>query len=216
VIVTTPTKKKLSPAARRSVAAVAIVIVLIAMGFGTRVVKIGANTAGQSGAFSPEQFSQTEFPKIQAAVEKRAVDAATLAAAVTKDQAAAVKTYGVPANTGPEMSVKFTGTVGEGQSGIYHVAIDGVPTTVTVRVQTGPAINGTDLRDATGTITFGQFVNQIEYQNAGSALNNQMKKAVLSKLDTSKLTGKKITVVGVFGLINPNNWFVTPVTLSVQ
>jgi predicted lipoprotein len=213
---TTPTKKRIRPAARRNVAAVAIVIVLIAMGFGTKVVKVGADAAGQSGAFSPEQFGQTEFPKIQAAVEKRAVDAATLAAAVTKDQAAAVKTYGVPANTGPEMSVKFTGTVGEGQSGIYHVAIDGVPTTVTVRVQTGPAINGTDLRDATGTITFGQFVNQIEYQNAGSALNNAMKKAVLAKLDTSKLTGKKITVVGVFELINPNNWFVTPVMLSVQ
>ncbi len=214
--VTTSTKKKLSPAARRAIAAALAVIVLVAMGLGTKVVKIGADTAAQSGAFSPEQFGQTEFPKIQAAVEKRAVDAATLAAAVAKDQAAAIKTYGVPANTGPEISVKFTGTVGEGQSGVYHVAIDGVPATVTVRVQTGPAINGTDLRDATGTITFGQFVNQIEYQNAGSALNNAMKQAVLSKLDTSKLTGKKITVVGVFELINPNNWLVTPVTLSVQ
>jgi len=214
--VTTSTKKKLSPAARRSITTVVVLIVAIAMGFGTKIVKIGEDSTGQSGAFSPEQFGQTEFPKIQAAVEKRAVDAATLAAAVAKDQAAAVKAYGVPGNTGPELSVKFTGTVGEGQSGVYHVAVDGVPASVTVRVQTGPAINGTDLRDATGTITFGQFVNQIEYQNAGSALNNALKKAVLSKVDTSKLTGKKITVVGVFELINPNNWLVTPVTLSAQ
>jgi len=188
--VTTSTKKKLSPAARRSITTAVVLIVAIAMGFGTKIVKIGEDSTGQSGAFSPEQFGQTEFPKIQAAVEKRAVDAATLAAAVAKDQAAAVKAYGVPGNTGPELSVKFTGT--------------------------GPAINGTDLRDATGTITFGQFVNQIEYQNAGSALNNALKKAVLSKVDTSKLTGKKITVVGVFELINPNNWLVTPVTLSAQ
>jgi predicted lipoprotein len=216
LIMSTSTKKKLTPAKRRGIAVVAVLIVLIAMGFGTKVVKIGSAADGQPGAFSPVQFGESEFPKIQAAVGKRAVDAATLAAAIAKDQAAAVKTYGVAASIGPEMSVKFTGTVGEGQSGVYHVAIDGVPATVTVRVQTGPAINGTDLRDATGTITFGQFVNQIEYQNAGSALNNEMKKVVLSKVDTSKLTGKKITVVGVFELINPNNWLVTPVTLSVQ
>ena len=42
-------------------------------------------------------------------------------------------------------------------------------------MQTGPAINGTDLRDAPGEIKFGQFTNQIEYQNAGAALNNAMK-----------------------------------------
>jgi len=213
---TTSTKKKLTLAARRAIVAAIVLVVLIGMGFGTKVVKIGADAAGESGAFSPEQFGQSEFPKIQSAVEKRAVDAATLTAAVAKDQAAAVKTYGVAASIAPEMSVKFTGTVGEGQSGIYKVAVDGVPSTVTIRVQTGPAINGTDLRDATGTITFGQFVNQIEYQNAGAALNNTMKKSVLSKVDTSKLTGKKISVVGVFELINPNNWLVTPVTLSVQ
>jgi len=213
---TTSTKKKLTLAARRAIVAAIVLVVLIGMGFGTKVVKIGADAAGESGAFSPEQFGQSEFPKIQSAVEKRAVDAATLTAAVAKDQAAAVKTYGVAASIAPEMSVKFTGTVGEGQSGIYKVAVDGVPSTVTIRVQTGPAINGTDLRDATGTITFVQFVNQIEYQNAGAALNNTMKKSVLSKVDTSKLTGKKISVVGVFELINPNNWLVTPVTLSVQ
>ncbi|MGT2466735.1 DUF2291 family protein [Mesorhizobium atlanticum] len=29
--------------------------------------------------------------------------------------------------------------------------------------RSGPAINGTDLRDATGDIVFGKFKNQIEY-----------------------------------------------------
>jgi predicted lipoprotein len=83
-------------------------------------------------------------------------------------------------------------------------------------VQTGPAINGTDLRDATGTITFEQFTNQIDYQNAGSALNKEMKAQVLSKIDNGNLTGKTLSVVGVFQLINPNSWLVTPVRLDVQ
>ncbi|RVA64506.1 DUF2291 family protein, partial [Mesorhizobium sp. M7A.F.Ca.CA.001.08.1.1] len=111
---------------------------------------------------------------------------------------------------------KFTGVVGEGKSGIYKVAVDGVPDTLMIRVQTGPAINGTELRDATGKITFGQFTNQIEYQDAGSALNNEMKKEVLAKVDTSTLTGKTISVVGAFKLVNPKSWLVTPVRLDVK
>lgn len=212
----TATKNKLTPATRQMISAAALVIVLVAMGLGTKAVKIGATDAGQATAFSPELFGKTEFPKAQAAIVKRAVDAATLATAIAKDQAGAVKTYGVAATTGPELSVKFTGVVGAGQFGTYHVAVAGVPDTLTIRVQTGPAINGTDLRDAAGTITFGQFTNQIEYQNAASALNNVMKQQVLAKIDTSKLSGKTISVVGAFNLINPNNWLVTPVSLSVQ
>jgi predicted lipoprotein len=85
-----------------------------------------------------------------------------------------------------------------------------------VRVQTGPAINGTDLRDAPGTIAFGDFSNQIDYQNAASALNDQLKKQVLSKVDAASLTGKTVSIVGAFQLINPNAWLITPVSLEVK
>ena len=139
------------------------------------------------------------------------------ATAIAKDRATAEKEYGVPAGVGPEISVKFTGVVGEGKSGIYKVAVDGVPDTLLIRVQTGPAINGTELRDATGKITFGQFTNQIEYQNAGSALNKEMKKAgSVESRHRARLTGKTISVVGAFKLVNPKSWLVTPVRLDVQ
>ncbi len=72
-----------------------------------------------------------------------------------------------------------------------------------IRVQTGPAVNGTELRDATGEIQFGQFKNQIEYQNAGAALNNEMKKQVLQCVDVENLNGKTVSVVGVFKVVNP-------------
>ncbi len=39
---------------------------------------------------------------------------------------------------------------------------------------------------------------------------------MLANVDTSALTGKTIAVVGVFKLINPKNWLVTPVRLEVQ
>ena len=185
------------------------------MALDTRIVKVGS-AAVDSGVFVPASYGQAEFPKVQHAVEARAVDAATLAAALAKDQAAATKQYGVAADAGPEFAVRFTGQAGKQDFGVYDVAVPGVPASVHVTVQTGPAINGTDLRDATGTISFGQFRNQIDYQNAGSALNKQMKKDVLARIDAAKLTGKTLAVVGVFQLTDPSTWLVTPVKLDVR
>jgi predicted lipoprotein len=208
--------RRASPALKRTIAGIAVLIVLGAMALDTKVVKIGSAADVRSMVFSPAEYGKAEFPKVQADVEARAFDAVTVAAAIAKDRAAAEKEYGVPSGVGPVIPVKFTGVVGEGKSGIYKIAVEGIGDVPLIRVQTGPAINGTELRDATGSITFGQFKNQIEYQNAGSALNNEMKNAVLSKIDTSALTGKTVTVVGAFKLINPKSWLITPVRLDVQ
>jgi predicted lipoprotein len=202
---------------RAAIAAVLLVILIVAMALSTKVVKIGSAGDTQVKTFDPAAYGEAQFPKTQAAIESRAVSADTLAAAIAKDQDAAGKQYGVAGGgIGPEISVKFTGVAGNEDAGIYTVKVPDVPDSVSIRVQTGPAINGTDLRDATGTISFEQFTNQIDYQNAGYAINTAMKKAVLSKIDTSKLTGKTISVVGVFQLINPNGWLVTPVKLEVK
>ncbi|WP_165856375.1 DUF2291 family protein [Marinobacter sp. JSM 1782161] len=203
-----------SPA--RLAAIVVGVAVLILMALDTTVVEIGSAQDARDDGFNPEQYGQSQFPAIRSHVEERAVSAATLASAIAEDQTAAGQEYGTPAGIGPIMPVTFTGVAGEGKSGIYPVTVDGVPGKVTVRVQTGPAINGTDLRDATGEIEFGQFTNQIEYQNAGAAINNAMKADVLANVDTDSLAGKTVTVTGVFKLINPNNWLVTPVGMDVQ
>ncbi|WP_244830436.1 DUF2291 family protein [Caballeronia sp. TF1N1] len=196
---------------------VLLAILLIAMAMSTKIVKIGSGADTQTKEFEPEAYGKKQFPKTQAAIEKRAVDAATLAAAIAKDQDAAGKQYGIAGGgIGPEMSVKFSGVAGKEDSGVYEVKVPGLPDSLVIRVQTGPAINGTDLRDATGDISFGQFTNQIDYQNAGYAINTEMKKQVLSKVDTAKLTGKTVDVVGVFQLINPNGWLITPVKLDAK
>ncbi len=190
------------------------VVLLAAMAWDTTVMPIGAEE-GQEGA-KMARFAEEEFPKIREDVDSRAVGIGKLSSAIAEDQSAAGEKYGVSGGVGPIMPVTFTGVVGESTSGTYEVKADGAPDDLVVRVQTGPAINGTDLRDATGEIEFGQFKNQIEYQNAGAALNDAMKAQVLSDIDTQDLEGKTVTVTGVFQLINPNNWLVTPVDFSVQ
>ncbi|WP_275289412.1 DUF2291 family protein [Halomonas elongata] len=199
---------------RGRVAVIAVaVVVLAAMALDTTVVPIGAQ---QQEGFAADQYGAEQFPIVRDSVEERAVEAGELAAAIAEDKAAAGERYGVSAGIGPVVPVSFTGVVGEGKAGIYSVDVEGVPDDLTIRVQTGPAINGSDLRDATGDIEFGQFTNQIEYQNAGAAINDEMKAQVLSGVDTDALGGETISVTGVFKLINPKNWLVTPVSLSVQ
>ncbi|MDK4739908.1 DUF2291 domain-containing protein (plasmid) [Rhizobium sp. CB3171] len=194
----------------------AAVIVIAAIGFDTTVVRIGSKHDVREQAFSPEAYGAQEFPKVVANVEQRAVGAVDLANAIAADKKAAGDKYGVATSTGPVMPVSLTGVFGARKANYNEIKVDGLPDDVVVRVQTGPAVNGTDLRDATGTIEFGQFTNQIEYQDAGSAINNEMKKNVLAGLDVDNLSGKTASVVGVFKLINPKNWLITPVKVEVK
>lgn len=200
---------------RYSIIGVVVVAVIAAMAIDTKVVKIGSEQDVQEQGFSPYSFGEKTFPGIQQDVEARAVDAKTLADALKANQQEAVQKYGVGSPL-PVIPVKLEGVVQPGQMGIFPVKVDGLPDGNVIRLQTGPAITGTDLRDASGKIQFGDFTNQIEYQNAGSAINRAMKAKVLDKLERDTLPGKTVQVVGVFRLLTPNNWMVTPVSLEVK
>ena len=212
---TTP-RKKLSTGAKRGIWIGVIALIVLGVVLGTKVVSNDDASLQGAQEFDPATFGAENFPQIQEAVAERATDAATLAEAIASDPAAAAEEYAVASSGGPVYSVTFTGVVGEGQSGIYEVDVEGVPDDLLVRVQTGPAINGTELRDATGEITFGQFTNQIDYQNAAAALNEELKAQVLADIDTAALQGKTITVTGAFTLINPAAWLVTPTEIEVS
>lgn len=194
----------------------AIILVIVAMALDTTVIRIGSEEDVRAAAFSPEAFGEAEFPRIQSEIETEAVDAVTLLAAINEDRDAAIERFGEPGSVGPIFPIYFTGVVGEGRSGVFPVSVDGMPDDLLIRVQFGPAINGTEVRDATGTIAFGDFTNQIEYQDAGSALNNQVKEQVFGDLDRDSLPGQTVSVVGVFRLVNPASWFVTPVRLEIE
>ena len=194
-----------------------LIVIVVGIAVDTKIVRIGSSDDLRQAGFSAEAYGVQTFPKIKAAIEEKAVDATTLAAALAANKQEATAKYGVPGGSGPIFSVKLTGAFSANpSSGIYEIKAPDLPSEIRVRVQTGPAINGTELRDATGTIQFGQFTNQIEYQNAGSALNNEMKKSVLAAVDAASLAGKTVTVTGAFRLVNPKSWLITPVRLEVK
>lgn len=203
------------PVRRYTLIGTVVLALLITMALDTKVVKTDPAEGAQAQGFSAERYGEQIFPEIKTSVESRAVDARELAEALQANQQAAAEKYGV-GTTMPVIPVRFQGIVGEGKSGIYNVQVEGLPEGMKIRLQTGPVLTSTELRDATGTIKFGDFTNQIEYQNAGAAINRALKTALLDKLDRETLPGKEVSVVGVFRLLTPNNWLVTPVTLEVK
>ncbi|AGY91857.1 hypothetical protein SPICUR_04385 [Spiribacter curvatus] len=200
----------------RLYAGIGVAILGAAIAVDTTVVQSGSEADQREMAFNPAAYGAREFPRIREFVIENAVEAATLSEAIQADRSAASDKYGVDAGVGAIIPVNFVGTVDEGRSGVFTVSITNLQEDRTVRVQLGPAVNGTDLRDATGTISFGEFTNQIEYQDAASGINDAMKAEVLDGLARDALPGQRVEVTGVFKLINPDNWFVTPVALEVQ
>lgn len=211
-------RRRLSPTVKRSVGGIVVVLVLIAMFFGTKIVPKGSDLAESSSSkFVAAEYGKTQFPKQQAFIKKNAVSATTLAEAAHADATAAAKKYGKSTDGATYVvPVEFTGVVGKiPTAGYTPMTVQGLPSGTAIALQLGPAITGTDLRDVTGTIRLGDFENQIQYQDAASAINDRLKKQVLAKIDSTSLTGKTITVTGAFTFVNPNQWNVTPASITV-
>lgn len=194
----------------------AILLILAGIVLGTKIVPNDDPLLVGEMEFDPDQFGPDNFTKVKEVIEERAVEAPELASAIDADTDAAIDQYAQDSSGGPIFSVALNGIVGDGTSGVYEVEVEGVPDNLLIRVQTGPAINGTELRDATGLMSFGDFSNQIQFQDAGAALNEEMKNQVLADVDTDSLEGQAVNVTGAFTLINPDSWLITPVALEIQ
>ena len=117
--------KTVGPSRRRSLVLAAVaVLVVAAMCYDTKIVRLGSGQDASSQEFSPDKFGQEQFPRIQDLVTKKAVEAQTLGAAVLADKAAAAKQYGVESTTGVIMPVRLVGLVGEGKSGVYDLKVE--------------------------------------------------------------------------------------------
>ena len=67
-----------------------------------------------------------------------------------------------------------------------------------VRVQIGPAMRGTALRDALDFVDFNEFTNQIDFAQFGKAFNTYVNNTVLSKLPRDGLDGKTVKMLGAY------------------
>ncbi|QAY60117.1 DUF2291 family protein [Microbacterium protaetiae] len=209
--------KGLRPGVKRLIWIGLVVILVAAMALSTKVVSKDSEAAAGTQKFDAAEYGATQFPKIQDFISKNAVDVATLATAVAKDATAAAKQFGKSADGATYViPVTFTGVVGEvPASGYTPITVQALPDDIKIGLQLGPAINGTDLRDVTGEVTLNDFENQIQFQDAGAAINDVLKQN-LDKLNAAELEGKTIDVEGAFTLVNPQQWNITPSQITVE
>jgi predicted lipoprotein len=190
-------------------------LVIAAMALDTTYRDPDDKTVAGEAAFNPERFGKANFePKVVPALEKQATDIKVLMPALREDEQAASDKYGHREGNSPfNFPVRAEGVAGKPKGGLLPVQVEGLKGTQ-VSVQIGPAINGTALRDATGLIRFNQFVNQVDYAEAATALNNEVKQQVLAPIEPNSLAGKRVSFLGAFTFLAPSNVVVTPARLE--
>jgi len=202
-----------------------VIILVVGMALSTKVVSLKDAAGYRTGTSSLQANTEvshsfadkTFLPVVVPYIMSHAVDVLTLDKAIQKDLNAAGAKYGH--QDGPSnayaVPVKFTGTAETFVNDFMPVTVPGLTNGVTIYVQMGPALNGTTLRDVTGTVTFQQFVNQLAYQDAATKLNDKVRELVLSKIDKNSLKGKTVTITGAFSVVNPQNYIIMPIKIEV-
>lgn len=202
----------------RHVIAVVIGLVLaVAMVFDTTFLSPDEATAINPPVFKAEVYAAQEFPKIATAIASKATDVKVLAPAIDADPAAAGKQFGTEVGAGTvSYPLKATGTVSEVDANFILLMVPGMDPKDKVRIPLGAALSGTPIRDATGTITFGDFEGQSDFQSVANQFKLRMQTEVLAKIDVPSLKGKQITVIGAWNTGGPpNSYIIQPVSLVV-
>ncbi|WP_017967776.1 DUF2291 family protein [Rhizobium leguminosarum] len=84
------------------------------------------------------------------------------------------------------------------------------------KVQIGPALRGTALRDTLEFVNFNEFKNQIEWAQFGKAFNEKANTAFLFAIPREGLVGKTVTTIGAFPLPKSGELpLITPSELKV-
>lgn len=145
----------------------------------------------------------------------------TVVAALEKDPTVAGKEYGHDVGGAYSFLVHLSGTVTKvdtsSPTGTITVNVPFSGTTLPVKVQIGPVILGTSIRDALKFITFEQFLNQMQYGSVADQMNTKVQQTVVSKLNLKTLEGKRINVRGAFTYdgTNPKDLLVTPIIVTL-
>jgi predicted lipoprotein len=155
-------------------------------------------------ADAPKEFSLTDFaaknlPLIAADIQAKAVEMAIVAAAADKDIVAAGAEFGRDlGNKSFVFAVKTTAKVKSVDENFIVLDVPGAPAQDTFNIPIGLALSGNPLRDVTGKITFGDFYDQTQYQDAANALKDLVRSSIISKLDLKTIIGKTLEIYGAW------------------
>lgn len=176
-----------------------------------------------SGGFNPErQATELWSPKVVPYLTAKAGPYAEVAALIASDPDAAAAKYGNKEKEGNApwtYAAKISGVVIKAETtsraGYLDTDIDG-DGKADVRVQIGPVIKGTAIRDSLDFVSFNQFKNQIQWAEFGKAFNAHLSGQVLQAMPREGLEGKRIEAVGAYPLPGKGQLpLLTPVNVAI-
>ncbi|TPJ35347.1 DUF2291 family protein [Mesorhizobium sp. B2-3-13] len=156
-------------------------------------------------AFKPDKMVEDIWgSKVIPYLKQKAGPFAEVHALAKTDPASAGAKYGNPrkqANSPWTFAVRVEGKIiaanTQSRAATMDIDVDG-DGKADARVQIGPAMRGTALRDSLDFVQFNDFTNQIDFAQFGKAFNAYADKAVLSKLPREALEGRAAKVIGAY------------------
>ena len=206
-----------SRSGRKLIMVAAVAALAVAMAMSTRFLTPAEAEAINPAPFNSQTYAKDAFPKVTAKIKETAVDLVLLVPAVRADPAAAGAKYGHDLGSGSyAFPVKATGKVTSVDADFAVLEVAGIPAGSTVRIPLAAAISGSPVRDATGIITFGDFVDQTDFQSVANQFKLRIQTDVIAKLDVAALMGKQLTVFGAYSTIGAaNSYIIQPVSIEV-
>ena len=202
-------RERVSPGRAVGIVAVAVFLV-VSLLFGFTVVS-EEEEAALNVEFDPVAYVDGVWDNVRTTIKDEAVDLASILGRLEPDAdgntpkealAPIVEEFGrVTPGDAHVYAVTTTGTVtdvdSEGLTRTMGLAVDGYEGPVDVRVYIGQRIPSaeTAVRDATGTISFGDFKEQTEYGKVASEINKRVA-AGLADTDFEALVGEQVQITG--------------------
>lgn len=208
----------------RAAAAISLAIVLALPG--CKIIKTPTAeeaAAEASGGFAPDkQVAEIWDAKVIPFLEKRAGTFQEVTALSKSDLDAAAAKYGHKEKEGSApwtFAAKVSGTIIKAETtsraGYLDTDVDG-DGKADVRIQIGPVIKGTAIRDSLDFVNFNEFKNQIQWAEFGKAFNTHVNGLTLAKLPREGLEGKKVEALGAYPLPSTGQpALLTPATITI-
>ncbi len=186
----------------RNIGIVALVALLIAAGFSTKVVKL--ENAQTAQVFNAIEYAQANYDsEIVPAIDKSATELSVVLDAIATDEEKAKEDYGHSSNPFNPYSyaVTVTGVAGDPTDVSVPLTVDGVDPATAVDLLLVPGTSSA-IRDVTGLVNLNQFLNQLEYLHASLELNNKATDTVINPFladnPPSSLAGKTLKITGAY------------------
>jgi len=205
----------------RIVVGLAVVLTLAAPLAGCKIVPMGEDGVQEEAGFDAKGYASTIWSdRGFAYFGENAKPVTSVLPAIAADLDVAGPQYGTRPGEGSPWSfvVTGTGTVAEknteSRAGTMVVDLDGATGPMQATVQIGPVIRGNAVRDALPFVSFKDFINQLEFADAGKALTALAVGGVEANIAELSV-GDQVTFTGALSVASSSDrMLITPVVLE--